>query len=198
MFWRNLKVWPVGVGTSCHTDSSHSSFHWIRAAAVSTVLAPHNISFTQTCQIRPLAHSMGVSHPSSYSPRAHCLPVNAERLYFLEGRQKDWVVVVLSWLDKVVVSTCSMFFCHQGMGVWQSVTLRLLESWTRSSQKVTFLKNCKVFCKQFSMMLLQVSENIFNKVVSRRNARFHFLTCFSPGRYLIKALRPKMSRRSDD
>ena len=58
MFWRNLKVWPVGAGKSCHTASSHFSFHWIRAAAVSTVLAPHNISFRQTCQIRPLAHLM--------------------------------------------------------------------------------------------------------------------------------------------
>ena len=44
-----------------HAASSHSSFHWTWSwvAAVFTVLAPQNVSFRQTCQIRPFAHSMG-------------------------------------------------------------------------------------------------------------------------------------------
>ena len=42
MFWRNLKVLQLGV---------------------STVLAPHNISFRQAWQIRPLANSMGCITP---------------------------------------------------------------------------------------------------------------------------------------
>ena len=92
-------------------------------------------------------------------------------------------MVVLSWLDMVVVSICSMFFCHQCMGVLQSVTPRLLQSWTRSSQKWLFSKTTWSFCKQFSMMLLRIPEKIF-WMVWGRNARFHFLTCFSPPRYL--------------
>ena len=56
-----------------------------------------------------------VSHPSSDSSRAPCLSVNAERRYFLEDRWSR-VVVVFSWLDTVVVSTCSMSVLPTGHG----------------------------------------------------------------------------------
>ena len=82
-------------------------------------------------------------------PAAPCLPVYAERLYFLEDSLRDWVVMVLSCLDTAVMSTCSMSFCKQGMGVWQSVTPCLLESWMSSSQKVVFLKHYLIFLQAF-------------------------------------------------
>ena len=90
-----------------------------------------------------------VSHPSSDSPRAPGLSVNAERLYFLEDRWSR-AVVVLSWLDTVVVSKCFMSFLPTGHGCVAKCDSCLLESLTSSSQKVIFFqKPLGLFARNF-------------------------------------------------
>ena len=146
MVWRKLKIWLLR-GRYIMSYSLLTLFFSLNPSCCSL----HSFCSTKCLLQTGLARSgcshiqCGiVSHPSSDSPRATCLLVNAEILYFLEDTW-SWVVVVLSWLHTVFVSTCSMSFLPRGHSLWQSVTPCLLESWTRSSQKVIFLKNHWVF-----------------------------------------------------
>ena len=136
--------------------SGHSFFfHLTRACRSLHRLAPQNVSFTQTCQIRPFAHSFGfVSHAPFVLLSKRALSVNeCRKTLFLNQREiLGRVGPFLSGHNGSLVSTFPMSFCKQGMGVWHSVTPRLFESWKLSSQKVIFSKTTGFFYKQFSTM----------------------------------------------
>ena len=95
-----------------------------------------------------------VSHRLSSSPRAPCLSVNAERLYFswLWDSQRHWFLVVLSWFDTVVESTCSLSFANRAW-VCGKVWLHVFSHRGHAPHKKWFFsKTTGSFYKQFSTM----------------------------------------------
>ena len=179
----NTGYW--GAGTPCHTAFQHSSFHWTRAAVVSSVFAPQNVSFRQTCHIRLFAHSMGfcVSPFEWLSKSALSVSECTKTLFpwkhvklgrggpFLTGHSS--IVKLLHVLLANRAWVCG--------NAWLPVFSN--RRWP-PHKKWFFSKNHWVFCKKCSTMSLQVPENILEKVWGR-NSKFHILTYFSSGRYRL-------------
>ena len=188
MVWKSLKVWPLrGRLIISRTASSHSSFHWTRAAAVSTVLAPQKSRLQTDLPDQAVRTFSGVSCRTFWLPKCASKLVNAERLYFPEDSWRDWVVVVLSWLDTAVVSTCSMSFCQQGMNVWQSVTPCHLDQIADAllAKSDFFSKTTTSFCKQFLRCHFRSQRTFWRRFGAEMRYFIFWPTCtLAPGRYL--------------
>ena len=183
IFSRKLKVWPLR-GRYIMSYSPLTLFFSLNSSCCSLhIFLLQKTSPSDTPTILGCLHIQWglVSHPSSDSPLAPCLSVNAERLYFLEDRW-SWVLVVLSWLDTVVVPTCSMSFLPTGHGCGAKCDCMSSRIVDELLAKNGFSQNHWVFLQDIFYDVTSDPREHLNRFGAEiRN--FIFLTYFSPGQF---------------
>ena len=171
-----------GAGTSCHTASSHSSFHWIWAAAVSTVLAPHNLSFRQTMPDQAFGTFDGCITPFELLSKSALSASECRKTLFSWrqpeslGRGGPFLTGDSSSVNLLHVLLPSRHGC---VAKCDSPASRIVDTLlTKSDFSQKLLGR---FASNFLWCYFR-SQRTFLGWFGGRNARFHFLTCFSPGR----------------